>query len=125
MPDEVPREVVQERFDRLVELVQESAYRQNQREAGKVVPVLVEGSSKRDSSMLSGRSPRNQTVHASIPQGMNIEDLKGTILPVRIEEALTWYLKGKIIHEEIDTLHESADLHGEDTLRIATEYEGI
>lgn len=94
MPDEVPRDVIQDRFDRLVELVQDSAHEQNQHQLGKIVPVLVEGASKRDASMASGRSPRNQTVHARIPQGSSIDDLCGKILPVKVEEALTWYLRG-------------------------------
>lgn len=97
MPDDTPREVVQGRFDRLVALVQESAYDQNQHEVGAIVPVLVEGPSKRDADMISGRSPRNQTVHARIPVGTDIAQLQGTIVPVRIEEALTWYLRGTLI----------------------------
>lgn len=97
MPDDTPRDVIQERFDRLVELVQESAYAQNQRDAGTIVPVLVEGFSKRDADMISGRSPRNQTVHARIPAGMGIAQLQGTIVPVKIEETLTWYLRGTLV----------------------------
>ena len=97
MPDDTPREVIQDRFDRLVEIVQESAYRQNQQQLGEVVPVLIEGSSKRDTLMVSGRSPRNQTVHAEIPEGVDIDQLKGQILPVKVEEALTWYLKGQLL----------------------------
>lgn len=97
MPDDTPREVIQERFDRLVEIVQESAYRQNQLQLGETVPVLIEGFSKRDTLMVTGRSPRNQTVHAEIPEGVDIEKLKGHILPVKVEEALTWYLKGQLL----------------------------
>lgn len=97
MPDDTSREVIQDRFDRLVEIVQESAYRQNQKQLGEVVPVLIEGSSKRDTLMVSGRSPRNQTVHAEIPEGVDIDQLKGRILPVKVEEALTWYLKGQLL----------------------------
>lgn len=97
MPDDTPREIIQERFDRLVELVQKSAYAQNQREAGAVVPVLVEGSSKRDAGMISGRSPRNQTVHARIPAGVDIAQIQGAIVPVKVEETLTWYLRGTLV----------------------------
>ena len=97
MPDDTPREVVQERFDRLVDLVQEHAYRANQSEAGKTVEVLVEGLSKRDQRFISGKSPKNQTVHAPLPEGMRIEDLEGTIVPVKVDEARTWYLRGELI----------------------------
>ncbi|MGN0039125.1 MAG: tRNA (N6-isopentenyl adenosine(37)-C2)-methylthiotransferase MiaB [Coriobacteriales bacterium] len=97
MEDETPREVIQERFDRLVELVQASAYEQNQKELGAVVPVLVEGPSKRDPGMLSGKSPKNQTVHAPLPQGVSLEQLVGRFVDVRVEEAKTWYLRGSVV----------------------------
>lgn len=97
MEDNTPREVIQERFERLVDLVQEGALKANQAEAGKVVPVLVEGASKRDSSVLMGRSPKNQTVHAPIPEGVSIEELQGTIINVEVEVARAWYLKGRVV----------------------------
>lgn len=96
MVDDTPREVIQERFDRLTEVVQRHAYEANQPEVGRTVDVLVEGLSKRDARLISGKSPKNQTVHAPLPNGANIEDLVGTIVPVTIDEARTWYLKGEI-----------------------------
>lgn len=97
MEDNTPREVIQERFERLVDLVQEGALEANQAEAGKIVPVLVEGVSKRDDSVLMGRSPKNQTVHAPIPEGVSIEDIQGTIVNVRIDVARAWYLRGQVV----------------------------
>ena len=58
MPGDTPHEVVQERFERLVEVVQRCAYDANQIDLGTTVPVLFEGLSKRDDTMLSGRSPK-------------------------------------------------------------------
>lgn len=95
--DSTPHEVIQDRFDRLVELVQDKAYEVNQADAGSVLDVLVEGPSKRDPSMLTGKSPKNQTVHAQIPEGRTIEQLEGTIVPVQIEQARAWYLRGKVL----------------------------
>lgn len=97
MEDDTPREVIQERFERLVDLVQDGALAANQSEAGKVVPVLVEGVSKRDSNVLMGRSPKNQTVHAPIPDGVTIEELQGSIINVHIDVARAWYLKGQVV----------------------------
>ena len=97
MVDDTPREVVQERFGRLVGIVQEKAYESNQPELGKVVDVLVEGLSKRDAALLSGRSPKNQTVHAPLPEGVSIDGLVGRVVPVRVDEARTWYLKGTLL----------------------------
>lgn len=97
MPDDTPREVIQQRFDRLVDLVQERAYQANQVELGTTVPVLVEGASKRDAALLTGKSPKNQTVHMPFPDGTALSDVVGTIVPVKIEEARTWYLKGRFV----------------------------
>lgn len=97
MEDDTPREVIQDRFQRLVDLVQKRAYEVNQTDASKIIDTLVEGSSKRDSSILVGKSSKNQTVHAQIPSGYSVDDLQGKIVPVKINEARTWYLRGEVI----------------------------
>jgi tRNA-2-methylthio-N6-dimethylallyladenosine synthase len=97
MEDDTPRKVIQERFERLVDLVQDGALEVNQAELNQTLPVLVEGVSKRDSSVLTGRSPKNQTVHAPIPENSSIESLQGTIVNVHIEQARAWYLRGKVV----------------------------
>ena len=97
MEDATPHEVIQERFERLVQLVQDRAYEVNQADAHSVVSILVEGVSKRDPNVLMGRSEKNQTVHAPIPQGITIEQLQGTIIPVQIEQARAWYLRGRVL----------------------------
>ncbi len=97
MTDEVDRAIVQARFDRLVGLVQDQAYRFNQAAKGETIGVLVEGASKRDERILAGKSPKNQTVHASIPDGVDIDELIGSIVPVRVDEARTWYLSGTVV----------------------------
>jgi tRNA-2-methylthio-N6-dimethylallyladenosine synthase len=97
MEDDTPRQVIQERFERLVDLVQEGALEVNQAELNQTVPVLVEGVSKRDPGVLTGRSPKNQTVHAPIPENCSIESLQGTIVNVHIEQARAWYLRGKVV----------------------------
>ncbi len=96
-PDAVPRSVSQKRFDRLFEVVEKRAFEANQADLGKVVPVLVEGASKGDVSRLSGRSPRNQNVHAPLPEGVSAADLAGTVVDVKIAEAKTWYLAGEVV----------------------------
>lgn len=96
MEDDTPREVIQERFDRLVDAVQEGAFAANQMFAGTVQPVLVEGASKRDERLLVGKSPHNVTVHAPLPAGVSAQQLAGSLVNVRIDEARTWYLSGKL-----------------------------
>lgn len=95
--DPTPHDVIQERFESLVALVQDRAFEMNQSDLGATVPVLVEGTSKRDPNILTGRSPKNQTVHASIPEGKTLEDLAGTFVNVKVNQARTWYLRGEVV----------------------------
>ena len=95
--DPTPREVIQDRFDRLVKVIEQTAHDFNQHDLGTTVPVLVEGSSKKDARVLQGKSPKNQTVHAPIPAGMDIEQLVGRIVDVDVDTARTWYLSGTVV----------------------------
>jgi tRNA-2-methylthio-N6-dimethylallyladenosine synthase len=66
MPGQLPREVVQERYERLVALVDEIAWRENQAFEGREVEVLVahgEGRKDAATSRLSGRARDNRLVH--------------------------------------------------------------
>ena len=98
--NDTPHEVVQRRFDRLVEVVQDQAFRANQRDVDTTVDVLVEGASKRDEAIMAGKSPKNQTVHARLPEGVSASDLAGRIVQVRVDEARTWYLSGEVVGGE-------------------------
>ncbi len=97
MKDDTPREVIQKRFESLVDLVQNSAYEQNRRFVGRELEVLIEGVSKRDAGMCTGHGPHNITVHAKIPETSTIEELTGTFVTIRVNEARTWYLAGEIV----------------------------
>ena len=94
--DDTPREVIQERFDRLAELVATQAHHANQEDLGRLVSVLVEGPSQRDEGILVGHSEKNRTVHFSAPEGADARQLVGAICDVRVEEARTWYLRGTL-----------------------------
>jgi tRNA-2-methylthio-N6-dimethylallyladenosine synthase len=59
----VPAEVVAERFERLVAVVERSAVRRHRARVGRIEEVVVEGTSKRDASMSSGRTTQNKLVH--------------------------------------------------------------
>ena len=96
MVDNTPHEVIQERFDRLADLVAQQAHDANQADLGTLASVLVEGQSKRDEKIMVGHSQKNQTVHFSLPEGITPEDLVGKIVDVRVEEARTWYLRGSV-----------------------------
>lgn len=95
--DPTPREVIQERFDRLAELVATLAHDANQEELGRTVEVLVEGPSKRNDDILVGHSRKNKTVHFPLPEGASAEGLVGKLVDVRVDEARTWYLRGPMV----------------------------
>lgn len=95
--DPTPREVIQRRFDSLVDLVQKRAFEMNQAWKGREVSVLVEGTSKRDETVIAGRSPHNLTVHAPLPSNRTATDLVGRLVTVRVDEARTWYLQGDVV----------------------------
>lgn len=94
--DDTPREVIQNRFDRLADLVAQQAHDANQGDLGKIVSVLVEGSSKRNDSVMVGHNEKMRTVHFSLPDGADPADYVGKICNVKIDEARTWYLRGKV-----------------------------
>jgi tRNA-2-methylthio-N6-dimethylallyladenosine synthase len=66
MPDQLPKAVVQERYERLVELVNDVAWQENKRLVGTTAELLVatgEGRKDEATSRLSGRGPDNRLVH--------------------------------------------------------------
>jgi tRNA-2-methylthio-N6-dimethylallyladenosine synthase len=66
MDDQVPKEVVQERYNRLLALVEEIAWEESKRFVGREVEVLIaEGEGRKDdaTARLSGRAADNRLVH--------------------------------------------------------------
>ncbi|MFD7733754.1 tRNA (N6-isopentenyl adenosine(37)-C2)-methylthiotransferase MiaB [Kitasatospora phosalacinea] len=72
MADQVPKAVVQERYDRLIALQEEISWEENKKQVGRTLEVLVaEGEGKKDdrTDRLSGRAPDNRLVHFARPEG--------------------------------------------------------
>lgn len=91
MADETSLEEKKERLQRLNDVLAEVSHDINQKLQDTVVEVLVEGPSKTNEAMLSGRTTTNKTViFAGDPS------LIGQIVPVTITEAQTWVLKGAL-----------------------------
>ncbi len=63
MPGHLPKEVVQERFERLVALQESISLERNEAAVGKDFEVLVEGPSRKDASRLTGRTRSGKIVH--------------------------------------------------------------
>lgn len=87
--DQVPEDIKHERFNRLVDLMNELSLKKNKTLEGKVVPVLVEGVSKTNEDTLTGRTEGFKTVNFNGPK-----EIIGTIVPVRIIEGKTFNLEG-------------------------------
>jgi tRNA-2-methylthio-N6-dimethylallyladenosine synthase len=94
MKDDVPMEVKKERLMRLNQLQDEISRRKNEALRGQVVEVLVEGESKKDPNVLSGRTRTNKLVNFTGPK-----HLIGRFAHVRIEEPKTHTLKGVWVEE--------------------------
>ena len=70
MAEQVPKDVVQDRYERLVDVVEEVASAENQSFVGREVEILVaEGEGRKDEQThrLSGRARDNRLVHFSVP----------------------------------------------------------
>jgi tRNA-2-methylthio-N6-dimethylallyladenosine synthase len=73
MADQVPKEIVQERYERLIALVDEIAWEESRRFEGRRVEVLIaEGEGRKDdaTSRLSGRAADNRLVHVARDAGL-------------------------------------------------------
>ncbi len=88
--EQVPEEIVKDRFDRLLTSVQEIAAQKAQKLTGSVQKVLVECVNDHDASLVTGKLDNNSTVH--LPGGA---ELIGRIIDVRLEECRGFYYYGK------------------------------
>ncbi len=91
MKDQIPEEVKHERFNRLKELVESGIEENNKKYIGTYQKVLVEGESKNNKDMLTGRTDSNKVV---VFEGS--KDLINKIVDLKIVSEHMWYLKGKI-----------------------------
>ena len=92
MPNQVPEEIKHKRFDRLKALFESQIEEINKKYIGTTQKVLVEGESKNNPEMLTGRTDSNKVVVFEGPK-----ELKDKIIDVKIESEHLWYLKGKLI----------------------------
>ena len=94
MPDQVPKQVVQERYERLTALQDELSWAGNRGVVGREVEVLVgAGEGRKDGAThrLSGRARDNRLVHVGLPQGAP-RPRPGDLVTVRVTDAAPAYL---------------------------------
>jgi len=87
--DQIPKDVVQERFDRLVELQERISLQRNRELVGRTVEVLVEGDGRKGN--LRGRTRTNKLVHLAG------SDVPGTFLQARVREAHPHHLTAESV----------------------------
>jgi tRNA-2-methylthio-N6-dimethylallyladenosine synthase len=88
----VAPEVVTDRFERLCVVVERSGLAKHEARVGRVEEVLVEGPSRKDPSVLSGRTRQNKLVHfAAGPLRA------GTYATVRVTSAAPHHLRGELV----------------------------
>ena len=91
MEDQVPEEIKHKRFDRLKELVENQMQENNKKYIGTIQNILIEGKSKNNENMLTGRTNTNKVVIIDAD-----ESLIGKMINVKIVSEHMWYLKGEI-----------------------------
>ena len=90
MLDQIDEKVKSERIGRLINLVNEILEEENTKLVGTIQKVLVEGYSKTNEKMLTGRTDGGKVVNFD-----GEEDLIGKMVELKITEQRKWYLTGK------------------------------
>ncbi len=95
MPDQVPKEVVQERYERLVALQEEISWKENKKLVGRTVEVLLaDGAGRKDAGTgrMSGRARDGRLVHVSTNNGANKPVRPGDVVHSVITHAAPYHL---------------------------------
>ncbi|PPB49393.1 tRNA (N6-isopentenyl adenosine(37)-C2)-methylthiotransferase MiaB [Arthrobacter pityocampae] len=94
LPDQLPKAVVQERFERLTALQDRISREENARQVGTVVEVLVtdqQGRKGGETHRLTGRARDQRLVHFSVPDGGPVPR-PGDVVTVPVTEAASFHL---------------------------------
>lgn len=92
MEDSISLDVKEKRLQELNELINKYSKEANDKYLGKVVPVLIEGYSEKDSSMLMGYTDTMKLVNVK-----GDESLIGKIVNVKITDVKTWSMDAEVI----------------------------
>ncbi len=113
LPDQLPKAVVQERYERLLALQEEISWQENKTQVGRTLEVLVaEGEGRKDDATArrSGRARDNRLVHFSVPEGAEVPR-PGDVVTVRVTHAAPHHLVADVRGDE------DADTHAEYAVR--------
>src|SRR5262249_39310391 len=93
----VATDVAQSRMERLVEVVERHALTKHAARVGRDEQVLVEGQSKKDPAMWSGRTRQNKLVHFEPSAATRA----GATATARIESAAAHWLRGELVDRRV------------------------
>jgi tRNA-2-methylthio-N6-dimethylallyladenosine synthase len=94
MEDQIPKAIVQERYERLAALQDEISWEENQKMVGRSLEVLVSASDGRKHSQtnrLSGRAEDSRLVHFDVPEGSAVPR-PGDVVSVVVSQAAPFHL---------------------------------
>jgi tRNA-2-methylthio-N6-dimethylallyladenosine synthase len=89
----VPADVVAERFERLRVVIDRSGLAKHEARIGLVEEVVVEGPSRKDPDVLTGRTRQNKLVHFRSEGPLSV----GTYAEVQVTKAAPHHLTGKLV----------------------------
>lgn len=92
MPDQVPEDVVKDRFDRLLSVINEISREKTAALEGTTQEVLIEEENKKIEGYVSGRLSNNSVVHFKASK----DDI-GKIVNVHLKEAKGFYYMGEMV----------------------------
>lgn len=92
MENQVLETIKHERFDRLKKLYEELVAERNKEYVSTVQKILVEGKSKTNSNVLTGRTESNKVINFG-----GSDELIGKVIKLKIVSEHMWYLKGEKI----------------------------
>ena len=88
--DFIPKEITKERMERLRRVIERSAGLKNQQRVGRIEEVVIEGPSRRNPGVMTGRTRQNKLIHFD-------GDLKvGGVALVEVTEATSRYMLGEL-----------------------------
>ncbi|PRB08464.1 tRNA (N6-isopentenyl adenosine(37)-C2)-methylthiotransferase MiaB [Microbacterium sp. MYb64] len=94
MDEQVPKEIVQARYERLIALQERISLEENQKQVGREVEVLVsvgEGKKDAETHRLTGRAQDNRLVHFELPEGSD-RPRPGDVVTVTITHGAPFHL---------------------------------
>ena len=94
----VPHDVSVKRYERLRRVIERSSRLANEARVGHVEEVVVEGPSKKDPAVTTGRTRRNTLVHFPTPAGSALQP--GIYAQVEVTEAAANFLQGWLVSVE-------------------------